>query len=362
MKAAIVSMGAVSTGMLKEALEKYYDKVDHLDIRNVEITFSGSKAEILYEGKPFGEYDCIYARSSFRYANLLESLTVLQQEKSYMPIVSSAFTIAHDKLLTQLELQKHKIPMPKTYMASTTEAARSLLERLNYPMIMKFPHGTQGKGVLFADSFQSASSILDALSYLRQPFIMQEFINTGGEDIRAFVVGEKVVAAYKRKASVKEFRANLHAGGAGEATFLDEETKRIAVKAAKALGAQICGVDILVSHKGPLVIEVNVSPSLKGITQYSGIDVSDKVAKFLFEQNTKKKDIEQGQTANKILAAIDNIEETSEEKSIIMGPDFRGARLLLPEMITKVAKISESHDYEFTAKRDEITIKKFDVK
>ena len=363
MKAAIVSMGGTSSHMTAEEFNKYFDTVDLIDIRKVEITFSGEKAEILYDGKKMGKYDCIYAKSSFRYANILETFTVLLEKETYFPIIASAFTVAHDKLLTQLALQRHNIPMPKTFMASTTDAARSVLERMNYPMIMKFPHGTQGKGVLFADSFASASSILDALSYLRQPFIMQEFVDTGGEDIRAFVVGDKVVAAYKRKANSKEVRANLHAGGTGQAIMLDDDAKRIAVKAAKAIGAKVCGVDMLVGHKGPVVIEVNVSPSVKGITQYSGINVSEKIAKFLFDETSKMKNKTTETTAEKIMSTIDHIDENGSEKTLITSVDFRGSRVLLPEMIGKAAGIKEDdQDYEFKAKKGEVTIKKFVVK
>lgn len=358
MNAAIISLGSVSSKWTVEAMKKYFDEVDALDVRYIEITFSGERAQILYKGKPISKYDCIFAKGSFRYANLMQSLTILVNGDSYLPLTDKVFTVAHDKLLTQLELQRNNIPMPTTYMASTIEAARSILERLNYPIIMKFPQGTQGKGVLFAESFASASSILDALSSLRQPFIIQEYIETGGTDIRAFVIGDEVVASFQRKANVKEKRANIHAGGTGETIELSDEAKRIAVKAAKSVGAGICGVDILQSHRGPVVIEINIAPSLQGITKYSGVDVADKIAKYLYE-NTKTKVLsDRDITADKIL---NEIEQVDKDQTLITTLDFRGSRVLLPEVITKIAKLKDEQDYEFTTKNGEVRIKKFSM-
>ncbi|MGM5481115.1 MAG: ATP-grasp domain-containing protein [Nanobdellota archaeon] len=361
MKAAVVSLGSVSSQWTIESMKNYFDSVDNINIKYIEITFSGEKAEILYKGKPLPQYDCIFAKGSFRYANVLKTLTVLTGNQCYMPIEHHAFTIAHDKLLTQLELQKNNIPMPATYMASTIGAARSILERLNYPIVMKFPQGTQGKGVLFADSFASASSILDALSSLRQPFVIQEYVETGGTDIRAFVVGDKVVAAFERKATVKEKRANVHTGGTGEAIDLDDQTKRLAINAAKAIGAEICGVDILMSHKGPLVIEINISPGLQGITKYSGIDVSTKIAQFLYNKTKDRHEKEHKQTADEILASIDKVDQDDDEESLITSLDFRGSRVLLPEVVTKSANLKDNDNYIFIAKNGEVKITRFDI-
>ncbi|MCA9478244.1 MAG: RimK family alpha-L-glutamate ligase [Nanoarchaeota archaeon] len=358
MKAAVLSQGSLSSKWTIDAMKEYFDEVDDLNIKHMEINFSGNKAQILYKGEPLPRYDCIFSKGSFRYANLLKTFTILINGDSYMPIGPDAFTIAHDKLLTQLELQKANIPMPTTYMASTIGAARTILERLHYPIIMKFPQGTQGKGVLFAESFASASSILDALSYLRQPFLIQEYIETGGTDVRAFVVGDKVVAAYQRRASVKEKRANIHAGGQGEMIDLDDATIRLAIKAAKAVGASICGVDILIGHKGPVVIEINSSPGLQGVTKYTGVNVAQKIAKYLFDQTTKFKSEHHGKKAEKILSTIENVDK---EQQLITSPDFRGSRILLPEVISRIASLKEDDDYEFTARKGEITIKKFKI-
>lgn len=361
LKAAIISLGSESSRRTEEAMKKYFSQVDALDIRRTEINMSGKDAEILYEGKPIGMYDCVYAKGSFRYAQLLKALTSVLRKKCYMPMSAEAFTIAHDKLLTHLELQKHNIPMPRTYVSSTIPAAKKILEKMNYPVIMKFPHGTGGKGVMFADSYPSASSLLDALSALRQPFVIQEYIETGGTDIRAIVVGNRVVASMERKASSMEARANFHSGGTGEAIELDTMTRKLAVSVAKAIGAEICAVDILKGAKGPLVIEANISPGLQLIIKTTKIDVADVIAKHLYQRTfdlrSKGKKLEE----TDIMNGIHDHKTADGKTKVITTLDFRGNMILLPELVTKASEFDEEGNYEITAQPDKIIIKKVKI-
>ena len=178
MRGAIISLGSVSSQMVGEAMKKYFDEVDMLNIKFLEVRL-GKDSGIFYKGEAIQNYDCIYLKGSFRYANLLRSVSALLEGKvPYMPLPSNSFTIVHNKLLTHLALEQQGIPMPSTFISSTIEEAKELLKRVNYPIVMKFPEGTQGKGVMFADSQSSASSLLDALGILNQPFIIQEFIDT----------------------------------------------------------------------------------------------------------------------------------------------------------------------------------------
>jgi len=265
MKAAIISLGSKSSQMQLEAMRKYFDEVDALDIREIEINLVSEKLQVYHRGKPIEGYDCIYTKGSFKYASIIRSIiTAIQasDETVYQPLKPSSITTTHNKFLTQLRLQEHKIPMPTAYMAPTGTAIRSLLEKVNYPVVVKIPEGTQGKGIMFAESYAAASALVDALDVLQQPFIIQEFIETGGSDIRAIVVGDKVVASMRRKADIKELRSNIHAGGQGEGIVLDSRTKKIAIRTAQAIGADVCGVDILEGPKGPLVLEANISPGL----------------------------------------------------------------------------------------------------
>jgi ribosomal protein S6--L-glutamate ligase len=358
MKAAIISLGSKSSKWTAEAMRKYFDEVDELNIKKIEINLTGKEANVLYEGTPLKKYDCVFAKGSFRYAPLLRAITSMLEGKTYMPIHQSAFTICHDKLLTQLKLQQQNIPMPKTYLSATTGAARKILENINYPIIMKFPQGTQGKGVMFADSYASASSILDALSALNQPFLIQEYIETSSTDIRAFVVGNKVVACMKRRANGKEKRANIHAGGVGENFKLDSYGEKIAINAAKAMGTEICGVDLLESVKGLVVIEANLSPGLQGITNTTNIDVAEKIAKYLFTEASKRKEETKSNGTTKIMDDLG----ISTSKQIISTLDYRGARILLPEIISKIAGFDENEDVEITANEQSVKIKKLNIK
>jgi ribosomal protein S6--L-glutamate ligase len=360
MKAALISLGSESSKLTLAAMKKYFDTVHDINIKNIEINFSGEKSEVLCEGKPIEEYDCIYAKGSFRYAELLRSLTTLLGSKCYIPVSANAYTIGHDKLLTQLRLQQKNIPMPRTYVNATIIAAKQLLESINYPIMMKFPHGTQGKGVMFADSFATASSILDALSALKQPFIIQEFIETGNADVRLFVVGDRVVAAYKRKGKSDEKRANVHAGGVGEAFEPTSYMKKIAVDAAKAIGAEICGIDVIEGVKGPLVIEVNLSPGLQGIMKTTRVDVADHIAKYLFNQTKNKVNKKKAGESIKIMKEVNG--NGNEEQKIISNLDIRGTRILLPETISKITGFDVDDDVEIVVSKKKLSMKKFDVK
>jgi len=350
-------MGSVSSRWTFEALKKYFKEVDNLDIKKIEVNLASNKIEVTHNGKPIRKYDCIYAKGSFRYEALLRSLTYALYNTTYMPIKPDAFTLGHDKILTHLELQKNKIPMPTTYISSSTSAAKKILELVNYPIIMKFPKGTQGKGVMFAESYAAAASMLDALSALKQPFLIQEFIETEGIDTRAIVVGENVVASMKRKAVKGEMRANIHAGGVGEPCELDYYTKKIAVDAAKAIGAEICAVDILEGPKGPLVIELNLSPGLQGITKVTKIDVADKIARYLFEKSRILKEKEGNKDTKKIFTDLGI--ESKKINEVITLLDFRGNRILLPQNITNITKFNDKDEVIVIAEKNSLSIKKF---
>ncbi len=359
MKAAIISLGSVSSKMTQEAMEKYFDKIDMINVKDIEIGLGGKEPEVLYKGKPLGKYDCIYAKGSFRYADLLRSLTTAIGSNCYMPLRARAFTEGHDKLLTHLRLHAAKIPTPKTYITASTEGAKEVIREMNFPIIMKFPQGTHGKGVMFADSFESASSMLDALSVLNQPFLIQEYVETGGVDTRAIVVVNKVVAAMQREAEKGEKRANIHAGATGKAITLDTHTKKIAVETAKAVGADICAVDILVSIKGPMVIEVNVSPGLQGITKFTKIDVAGKIAQYLAERTAAMKKEDTVETED-ILKEI-GIKSEAEPQEILTNLDFRGERILLPEVITKITQFNEKEEVSIKADKGKLFIEKFTI-
>ncbi|MFT4304685.1 MAG: ATP-grasp domain-containing protein [Candidatus Woesearchaeota archaeon] len=354
-KAAIISLGSVSSKWTYEAMKKYFDIVDFINIKDIEIRL-GLKQSILYKGKSLEEYDCIYIKGSYRYSPVLRSIASLLPEKTFTPINADAFTIGHDKLITHQKLQVADIPMPITYIAPTTDSAKMLLKNADYPILFKFPQGTQGKGVMYAESFASANSMLDALTAMKQPFLIQEYIETGGSDIRAFVIGDKVVASMMRTAQEGDKRSNLHSGGKGHAIKLDQLTEAVAIKTAKTIGCGICGVDILLGSMGPKVIELNLSPSLQGITAATKVDIADKIAKYLFE---KTKEIVEKDTNSQTKEVLKNHGISNlESKDIISKLDFRGNRILLPEIISKISKFNDSEEYVIKVDKDKINIKK----
>ncbi len=348
MKAAIISLGSISSKLIYEAMKKYFDEVDHLDITELEVPL-GAAAQVYYKGQPLDEYDCVYARGSHRYSSLLRAVTTMLQKKTYMPLRAGTYTIGHNKVLTHLKLQEFNIPQPKTYLAATAEAGKKIIKNVTFPVVMKLPAGTHGKGVMFAESAESARSMIDALALLGVPFLMQEYIETRGKDIRCIVVGEKVVAAMMRTAAKGERRANIHAGGYGERIQIDEKTRAAAVNAAKACGADICAVDLLLGIKGPLVLEINLSPGLQGIQKTTKIDVANYIAEYLYKQTKEKRT----KSEKKVIK-----QEIDREHEILGTLDFRGNRILLPEVATKATGLKENEEVLIKVKKGSLEIKK----
>ncbi len=363
MKAAVISLGSKSSLWTIEEMKKYFDTVDSINLKEMEISV-GAQDMILYRGKKLPDYDCVYAKGSFKYAPVLRAITQELSKNSYMPIGPDAFTVVHDKFLTHLVLQDAGIAMPKTYLASGVEASRALLEKVHFPIILKLLQGTQGKGVLFADSHAAASSILDTLSSLNQPFIIQEYIDTGGMDTRVIVCGDKVIGGMVRRAKGNEERANIHSGGAGEPVEVSESMKKQAVKAAKALNMDIGAVDILEGPKGPVVIEANLSPGLQGITQASGDNVAGKIAKYLYERSLEKKQQNTDLSAEKLFGdmgiSMDTGEDTGKAKDILTNLTLRGDRIVLPEIANKIASFKEEDECIITLEKGNIKIRKND--
>jgi ribosomal protein S6--L-glutamate ligase len=164
-----------------------------------------------------------------------------------------------------------------------------LIEQIGVPMIIKVARGSQGNGVVLAETKKAAKSVIQAFYVEGVSILLQEFIEeAAGSDIRAFVVGNQVVASYKRQSLDDDFRSNIHQGGTGTVIKLTDEEKRTALKAAKAVGLHICGVDLIRSKRGPLVLEVNAAPGLEGIESVTGRDVAGKIIEYV-ELNAKQR-------------------------------------------------------------------------
>lgn len=201
---------------------------------------------------------------------------------------SIAISRSRDKFRALQLLARKGIPMPLTSFAQSPDDTEDLIHMVGgAPLVIKLLEGTQGKGVILADSHQSSVSIINAFKEMGANILVQEFIEESrGTDIRCFVVGEKVVAAIKRQAKEGEFRANVHQGGKATKVKLSPQERAIAVGAAKTMGLKVAGVDLIRSNHGPLVLEINSSPGLEGVEKATGVNVAGKVIEYI-EKNAK---------------------------------------------------------------------------
>lgn len=296
MKIAILSNGNAnySTKRLKEEAEKRGHRVRIVKYKNAYISIDEKNPKVMYRGKELGEYDVIIPRiasSMTKYGT-----TVVRQLETIYPRAffmnkSLAITRARDKLRSTQLLAKAGVAIPKTVISRNTTDIDDLLEEIGgTPAIIKLARGTHGNGVVLAETKKAAKSVLQAF-YLNNAdgtnVLLQEFIKeSAGTDIRAFVVGSQVVASMKRQSLDDDFRSNLHKGGLGEPIKLTPEERKMAVKAAKAMGLMIAGVDLMRSDRGPLVLEVNASPGF-GIEKVTYRNVAGKIIEYI-ERNAKR--------------------------------------------------------------------------
>jgi ribosomal protein S6--L-glutamate ligase len=212
-----------------------------------------------------------------------------EMQKIFTTCSSLALVRSRDKLRATQILAKNNVGIPRTAFAKYPRDVENLIKEVGgAPLIVKLLEGTQGLGVVLAETKKAAKSVIEAFYGLKANILVQEFISeANGADIRAFVIDNKVVAAYKRQGKEGEFRSNIHRGGVGVPIKLKKVEREAAVKAAKALGLQIAGVDMLQSKKGPLILEVNSSPGLQGIEKATGIDVATAIIEYI-ENSTNK--------------------------------------------------------------------------
>lgn len=275
---------------LKEAAKARGHSVQVIKYPECYVEIEQDKPEVRYRGKSLNDLDVIIPR-------ILPGMTgygtaiVRQFEMMgvYTPAKSIAVARSRDKLRSLQLLSKAGVGIPKTVFSRETAAVDDLIDHLGVPMIIKLASGTQGNGVVLAETRKAAKSVIQAFYVNDTSFLMQEYIEeAAGADIRAFIVGNQVVASMRRQSLGDDFRSNIHQGGTGTAVKLSEEEKRIALKAAKAMGLAICGVDMIASSRGPLILEVNSAPGLEGIEAVTGRDIADKIIEYV-EINAKQR-------------------------------------------------------------------------
>lgn len=235
-------------------------------------------------GAPLEYFDAVIPRIGA--SNTFYGTAVLRHlEAMGMYAVNESLAIARsrDKFRSLQLLARKGISMPLTGFAQSPDNTEDLIRMVGgAPLVIKLLEGTQGKGVILADSHQSAVSIINAFKEMRANILVQEYIQESrGTDIRCLVVGDKVVAAIKRQAKEGEFRANVHQGGQAMKVKLSSEERRIAVASAKAMGLKVAGVDIVRSNHGPLVLEINSSPGLEGVERATQINIAGKIIQYI---------------------------------------------------------------------------------
>lgn len=291
LKIAILSTNKnlYSTKRLKEEAENRGHFVRVINTIRCYMNISSKNPEIHYSGQKLPNFNAIIPRIG---ASITFYGTAVVRQFEMMRVFSLndsiAISRARDKLRALQLLSRKGIGMPATGFASSPNDIDDLIKIAGEPpLVIKLLEGTQGIGVVLAETKQAAESVIESFMGLKANIMVQEFIaESSGEDLRCFVVGDKVIAAMKRKAKPGEFRSNLHRGGTANSVELTPEEARTAIKATKILGLNIAGVDIIRSKRGPLVLEVNSSPGLKGIEAASGKNVAKSIIKFI-EKNIK---------------------------------------------------------------------------
>lgn len=291
MKIGILSRNAslYSTSRLVQAAEKRGHQVMVIDPLLCYMDITSHRPSVYYRTKKLDDFDAIIPRVG---ASVTFYATAVVRQFEMMGVYtlneSVAITRSRDKLRALQLLARKGIGMPVTGFAHSTKMTEDVVRLVGgAPLVIKLLEGTQGKGVVLAETQQAAESVIDAFRDLDEYFLVQEFIKEAdGSDIRCFVVGGKVVAAMMRKARSGEFRSNLHRGGTAMSVKLTPEERKTATRAADALGLSVSGVDIIRSKHGPLVIEVNSSPGLEGIEKATGVDVAESVIAYI-EKNAK---------------------------------------------------------------------------
>ncbi|MEL6468784.1 MAG: 30S ribosomal protein S6--L-glutamate ligase [Cyanobacteria bacterium J06623_4] len=293
MKIAILSRNSslYSTHRLKEAGDARGHEMLVIDYLRCYMNITPHNPQVLYQGDLLKGVDAIIPRIGA--SNTFYGTAVVRQFEMmdvFSANGSQAISRSRDKLRCLQLLSKQGIGLPVTGFAHSTKDISGLINIVNgAPLVIKLLEGTQGIGVVLAETHQAATSVIEAFRGLNANILVQEFIaEAKGSDLRCFVVGDKVIAAMKRQGAPGEFRSNLHRGGNAKKVRLSPEERSTAVKAAKIMGLKMAGVDLLQSEHGPVVMEVNSSPGIEGIEKATDIDVAGKMIEFL-EKNVGKK-------------------------------------------------------------------------
>ena len=292
MNIAILSKGSAnySTKRLKEVTLARGHNVQIINYAKCYIGVEKNNPIVHYNGEPLQKFDVIIPRIAQSYTKYGTAVVrQFEMQGTYTTASSIAINRSRDKLRAYQLLAKAGVGVPKTVFARDTADFDDVIEQAGgTPLIIKVARGTHGNGVVLAETKKAAQAVMQAFYVEGVNFLVQEFIKeSAGTDIRAFVVGNRVVASYKRQSLDDDFRSNLHQGGEGKSVKLTDEEIKTAVRAAKSMNLPVCGVDMMRSARGPLVLEVNSSPGF-GIEKITGRDVATKIIEYI-ERNAKQR-------------------------------------------------------------------------
>jgi len=289
MKLAILSRAprTYSTQRLRTAALDRSHQVKVLNTLLFAIDLTGPEPDLLFRGRRLSDYDAVLPRigNSITYFGTAV-VRQFEQMDVYTPNTANGISNSRDKLRATQILSRHNIGMPATTFVRNGADVRPAIERVGgAPVVIKLLEGTQGIGVILAPGAKVAEAIIETLHSTKQNVLIQSFVTESkGRDIRALVVGDRVVAAMRRTAHGDEFRSNVHRGGSAEAVTLDPAYEQTAVRAAQIMGLRVSGVDMLEGNDGPLVIEVNSSPGLQGIEIATNLDVAGAIIDHVANQ------------------------------------------------------------------------------
>lgn len=293
MKIAILSKGGANytTQRLKEVAKARGHEVRIINYAKCYVSIEKDKPVIRYKGESLDHFDVIIPRIAQSYTKYGTAIVrQFESQGAYSTASSLAINRSRDKLRAYQVLAKAGVGIPKTVFASETANFDDVVELAGgTPLIIKVARGTHGNGVVLAETPKAAKAVMQAFYVEGVNFLVQEFVKeSAGMDVRALVVGSRVVASVKRQSLDDDFRSNTHQGGVGTVVKLTEEEEKTAIKAAKAMGLSICGVDMMRSERGPLVLEVNSSASLKTPELVTKRDVATKIIEYI-ERNAKRR-------------------------------------------------------------------------
>lgn len=289
MKLGILSrnLGCYSTRRLREAAEQRRHKVKVLDTLKFAIDLKKGEPDLYFRRKQLSDYDAVLPRIGASITNFGTAVVrQFEQMDVFCANPSSGIANSRDKLRSLQILSRHNIGIPRTTFVTDKKDVLPAIKRVGgAPVVIKLLEGTQGIGVLLAESVKTAEGIVELLQSQKQNVLIQKFVaESKGRDIRAFVVGDQVVAGMRRVAQGQEFRSNVHRGGKTEAVLLDSQYCETAIRATQILGLRVAGVDMLEGKDGPQIMEVNSSPGLEGIERCTQLDVAGAIIDYISAQ------------------------------------------------------------------------------